>query len=266
MKFIKTKKVFEMVPVLFIGHGSPYLAVQQNQYSSFLQELGQRIKPKAIVIFSAHWESETLSLTYTDNELETVYDYYGFPDEMYQITYPAKGSTEIAKKLEKRFGKFGIKTRREEKRGLDHGSWVALKHMYPKANVPVIQLSVHPFLSPKDQHTIGKALRGIGAEDILVIGSGTTVHNFKWFFPDATEPISEAVEFDNWLIEKVQKRDLDSLNNYLQLAPHARGAVPRPEHFVPLFIAMGSGDESKTPVVINRTYEFGAMSNMCMEF
>jgi 4,5-DOPA dioxygenase extradiol len=263
---LKTKKVFEMVPSLFIGHGSPYLAVQQNEYSSFLQELGQRIKPKAIVIFSAHWESEILSLTYTDNVLETVYDYYGFPDEMYQLTYPAKGSVEVAKNLENRFNHFGIKTRREEKRGLDHGSWVALSHMYPEADVPVIQLSVHPFLSPKDQYHIGKALQGIGVEDILVIGSGTTVHNFQWFFPNATEPINEAVEFDNWLIEKVKKRDLNSLNDYLLLAPHARLAVPRPEHFVPLFIAMGSGDEGKTPVVINQTYEFGAMSNLCIEF
>ncbi len=255
-----------MVPVLFIGHGSPYLAVQQNEYSTFLKELGKRVQPKAIVIFSAHWESEIVSLTYTDDVLETVYDYYGFPDEMYQITYPAKGSTKVAEMLEKRFETFGIKTRREQKRGLDHGSWVALRHMYPKADIPVIQLSVHPFLLPKDQFQIGKALQGLGDEDILVIGSGTTVHNFNWFFPDATEPKTEAVEFDNWLIEKIQKRDLDSLNNYVHLAPHARLAVPRPEHFVPIFIAMGSANENKTPVVINQTYDFGAMSNLCIEF
>ena len=255
-----------MVPSLFIGHGSPYLAVQQNNYSNFLQTLGQRIKPKAIVIFSAHWESEILSLTYTDDVLDTVYDYYGFPDEMYQIKYPAKGSTTIAQHLEDRFHSSGIKTKREEKRGLDHGSWVALRHMYPEADVPIIQLSVNPFLSPKEQYQIGKALQGIGAEDILVIGSGTTVHNFNWFFPNATEPKHEAVEFDNWLIDNVKKRDLESLNEYLQLAPHAQLAVPRAEHFVPLFLAMGSGDEKGIPRVINQTYEFGAMSNLCIEF
>ncbi|MEH7249307.1 class III extradiol ring-cleavage dioxygenase [Neobacillus niacini] len=255
-----------MVPSLFIGHGSPYLSVQQNEYSTFLSLLGKRYNPKAIVIFSAHWESEILTLTYTADVLETVYDYYGFPEEMYKIKYPANGSTEIAKNLEIRFKKFGIKTKREERRGLDHGSWVALRHMFPKADIPVIQLSVHPFLSPKEQYTIGKALQGLGDEDILVIGSGTTVHNFKWFFPDATEPIKEAVEFDNWIIEHVQKRDIDSLDRYLQLAPHAQLAVPRPEHFVPIFIALGSGDENKEPVVLNQTYDFGAMSNLCMEF
>ena len=175
-----------MVPSLFIGHGSPYLAVQQNEYSTFLSQLGKRYNPKAIVIFSAHWESEILSLSFTDDVLETVYDYYGFPEEMYQIKYPAKGSTRIAKILEERFKNLGIKTKREEKRGLDHGSWVALRHMFPKADIPVIQLSVHPFLPPKEQYYIGQAIQGLGDEDILVIGSGTTVHNFNWFFPEAT--------------------------------------------------------------------------------
>lgn len=255
-----------MVPSLFIGHGSPYLAVQQNDYSRFLGELGTRYQPKAIAIFSAHWESEVLTLTYTDDVLDTVYDYYGFPEEMYQIKYPAKGSTDVAQKLEQRFAQSGIPTQRETVRGLDHGSWVALRHMYPAADIPIVQLSVHPFLSPAEQHRIGEALRGLGEEGIMVIGSGTTVHNFSWFFPDTKEPIPEAVAFDNWLIEKMKQNDVEALNDYLRLAPHARQAVPRPEHFVPLFIAMGAGEEGKTPVVINQTYEFGAMSNLCMEF
>jgi 4,5-DOPA dioxygenase extradiol len=255
-----------MVPALFIGHGSPYLAIQQNEYSNFLSELGGRLNPKAIVIFSAHWESEVLSLTYTDGVLETVYDYYGFPEEMYQVTYLAKGSTKVAHMIEQRFERSGIKTRREEKRGLDHGSWVALRHMFPHANIPVVQLSVNPFLTPKQQMTIGKALVGIGEEDILVIGSGSTVHNLRWLFPDATEPATEAIEFDNWLIEKVQGKDLDALDHYQEVAPNVHLAVPRPEHFVPLFIAMGSGAETKNPLVINQSYEFGTLSNLCIEF
>lgn len=255
-----------MIPSLFIGHGSPYLAVQQNEYSQFLSNLGKRYKPTAIVIFSAHWESEILSITYTDDVLDTVYDYYGFPEEMYQIKYPAKGSTEVARVLEKRFMSAGIKTRREERRGLDHGTWVALRHMYPQADIPIIQLSVNPFLSPKEQYNIGKALQGLGEEDILVMGSGTTVHNFNWMFPHAKEPVKEAVEFDNWVINMVQKWELTSLDQYRQLAPYAHLAVPRPEHFVPLFIAMGSGDKNRTPKVLNQTYEFGSMSNLCMEF
>ncbi|MBO2535798.1 MULTISPECIES: DODA-type extradiol aromatic ring-opening family dioxygenase [Rummeliibacillus] len=256
-----------MVPSLFIGHGSPYLAVTQNEYSDFLKELGKRIKPKAIVIFSAHWESQTLSLTYTDDILDTVYDYYGFPEEMYKIKYPAKGSKMVANILEDRFEKAGIQTKREEVRGLDHGVWVALSHMYPDADIPVVELSVNPFLSPKEQFNIGAALKGIEEENILVIGSGTTVHNFQWMYPEATSPVKEAVEFDNWIFDQVQKGDIDTLDQYRTLAPNATLAVPRPEHFVPLFIAMGSASDKTTkPIKINQTYDFGTMSNMCIEF
>lgn len=255
-----------MVPSLFISHGSPYLAVQTNEYTRFLNDLGRSINPGAIAIFSAHWESETLSITYTDDVLDTVYDYYGFPKEMYEVKYPARGSKKAAELLEEGFKGSGIKTEREYKRGLDHGSWVALKHMYPNADVPVVQLSVNPFLSVKEQYDIGKALESIESQKILVIGSGTTVHNLREIFPDETTPRNEAVEFDDWLIEKIGQWDLDELNRYAEIAPHARFAVPRPEHFVPLFIAMGSGNKIRTPRVINRSYEMGTFSNLCFEF
>ncbi len=255
-----------MVPSLFIGHGSPYLAVQRNEYSQFLQELGRRWRPKAIAIFSAHWESETIAMTYTDGTLETVYDYYGFPDEMYRIVYPAQGSAETAQLLERRLAAAGLAARREERRGLDHGSWVALKHMYPEADIPIVQLSVHPFLSPREQFKIGQALQGLGEDDVMVIGSGTTVHNLRWFFPEAKEPKPEALQFDDWIIDHVTKRDIDTLDRYLELAPHARLAVPRAEHIVPLFIAMGSGGAERTPTVLHRSYEFGTMSNLCFQF
>jgi 4,5-DOPA dioxygenase extradiol len=255
-----------VVPSIFISHASPYLAVQTNEYTKFLNDLGKNITPKAIVIFSAHWESEVLSITYTDDVLDTVYDYYGFPEEMYKIKYPAKGSIKLSEMLESKFADNGIKTNRETKRGLDHGSWVALKHMYPDANIPVVQVSVNPYLSVKEQYNIGRALQGIGKEDILVIGSGTTVHNLRQIFPNETKPRPEATEFDDWLIDKVQNWDMEALERYVELAPHARFAVPRAEHFVPLFNAMGSGDELKTAKVINRSYEMGTFSNLCFQF
>lgn len=255
-----------MVPSLFISHGSPFLAVQNNEYSRFLNELGRKYSPKAVVIFSAHWESDILAMTYTDDVLEIVYDYHGFPEEMYQIKYPAKGSTSVASLLEERFRGQGIPTKREEKRGLDHGSWVALKHMYPNADIPVVQLSVNPFLSAKEQYEIGHAIQGLGVEDILVIGSGTTIHNFQWFNQAAKEPDPRAVSFDDWLIEKFQKKDLQSLFQYDKLAPFAILAVPRAEHFVPLLIAFGSGESDHAAKVIYRGYEFGTFSNLCLEF
>ena len=186
---------------------------------------------------------------------------------MYKIKYPAKGSKIVANILEDRFEKAGIQTKREEVRGLDHGVWVALKHMYPDADIPVVELSVNPFLSPKEQFAIGAALKGLGEEDILVIGSGTTVHNFQWMYPDATSPVPEAVEFDNWLFDQVEKGDIDTLDHYRTLAPNATLAVPRHKQFVPLFIAMGSASDKTTkPKKNNQSYVFGTMSNMCIEF
>ncbi|WP_075981673.1 DODA-type extradiol aromatic ring-opening family dioxygenase [Bacillus massilinigeriensis] len=255
-----------MVPSLFLAHGSPMLAMEDNQYTRFLNSLGEQIHPKAIVIFSAHWESEVLTISYTDDEYETIYDFYGFPDELYAIKYPAKGSKEVANIIEKRLEATNIKVQRDHSRGLDHGSWTLLSKMYPKADIPVIQVSVHPFLSPEDQYKIGSALKGLGKEDILVIGSGVTVHNLRMVNWGSKTPEPWAIQFDDWLIEKVENNDLQSLFHYEQLAPNAKYAVPRPEHFVPFYIALGSGEDTKKAKIIYRSYEFGTLSYLCYQF
>lgn len=255
-----------MVPSLFLAHGSPMLAIEDTEYTRFLAKLGQQIKPKAIVIFTAHWESDILTVTYTDDTYETIYDFYRFPDELYAVKYPAKGSKEIASMLEERFNKQGIKVKRDSARGLDHGSWTLLHRMYPEADIPVVQISVNPFLPPEDQFEIGKALQGLGQEDILVIGSGVTVHNLRIMKWGQTEPETWAVEFDDWLIDKLEKNDTASLFNYEHSAPHSRQAVPRPEHFVPLFIAMGSGEPTSQAKVIHRSYAYGTISYLSFQF
>lgn len=254
-----------MVPSLFLAHGSPMLAIETNEYTHFLANLGQRIKPKAIVVFTAHWETEVLTISSRDDVYETIYDFYGFPDELYTVKYPAKGSTQIASILEERFENRGINVKKDSVRGLDHGSWTLLSRMYPKADIPVIQISVNPYLSANEQFKMGQSLQGLGKEDILVIGSGVTVHNLRIIKWGQTTPEPWAVEFDDWLIDKIQNRDLDSIFQYEKLAPHARMAVPRPEHFVPLLIAMGSGDSQTKAKVIHRSYEAGTLSYLCFE-
>ncbi len=168
-----------LVPALFINHGAPTLALAESDYTQFLEDLGKRIVPKAIVMFSAHWENRTTTISFADGVLETIYDFGGFPDKLYQLTYPAPGSPELASKVEQMFQKQGIITAKDNKRGLDHGSWIFLRYMYPEANIPIVSVSVNPHLSVGEQLTIGKALRGLGQEDVLIIGSGTTVHNFN---------------------------------------------------------------------------------------
>lgn len=255
-----------MVPSLFLAHGSPMLAIEDTAYSHFLNQWSRQLKPKAIVIFTAHWESEILTISSLDDAYETIYDFGGFPDELYRIQYPAKGSTAIASMVEERFRQQGIPVRKDTKRGLDHGSWTLLYRMYPQADIPVVQISIHPYLSPEKQFQIGESLRGLGEEDILVIGSGVTVHNLRMIRWGQSTPEPWAVAFDDWLIDKLEKRDLESLFQYEKLAPNAGYAVPRPEHFVPFFIALGSGNPKHEPKIIHRSYDLGTLSYLSVQF
>jgi 4,5-DOPA dioxygenase extradiol len=259
-----------MTPAIFLAHGSPMIAIEQTPYTEqFLPSLAASMQPKAIVVFTAHWEAETLTISSTDEVYETIYDFGGFPPELYQIQYKARGSKSVAALLENKLTQAGIQVRTDSTRGLDHGTWTLLHRMYPKADIPLVQVSVNPYLPPSEQFRIGEALRGLDAEDILIIGSGVTVHNLRmlnWHAAGSNVPEKWAADFDDWLIENIRERDLETLFRYAELAPAARQAVPRAEHFVPLFIAMGSGDPQRQPEVINRSYDMGTLSYLCFRF
>jgi len=257
-----------MVPSLFICHGAPSLALEDNEYTRYLQQLGQQItpKPEAIVIFTAHWESEFPTITYTNDVYETIYDFGGFSPELYQIKYPAKGSTSVAEKVEEKFKAHGIPSNRDSKRGLDHGSWVVLRMLYPDADIPVVQISVNPFLPAKEQYKIGAALRDLPEENIMVIGSGGTSHNLRMVKWGQETPEEWPVDFDDWIIKQLQDKNLENLLQYETLAPYARYAVPRAEHFVPFFIALGSADENRIPKLLHRSYQYGTLSLIAFQF
>ncbi|MFL0269580.1 DODA-type extradiol aromatic ring-opening family dioxygenase [Candidatus Clostridium radicumherbarum] len=255
-----------MIMSLFVCHGGPTLAIEENDYTNFLKDLAKGMKPKTIVIFTAHFESEITTISSIENTYEMIYDFYGFPEELYSIKYNAKGSPEIADKIKDMLEENGIKSKLDRTRGLDHGSWDILKIMYPEANIPVVQVSVNPFLPMEKQYAIGKALRELGKEDILVIGSGSTVHNLRTVDWYAKETKSWAIEFDNWLVDNVEQNNLKNLFNYQKLAPNAKMAIPREEHIAPMFIAMGSGEEGKLPKLLHRSYAYGTLSYICFEF
>lgn len=255
-----------MMPSLFLAHGSPMLAIEQTDYTRFLEALGTRYRPKAIVIFTAHWEQATTTVSSSDEVYDTIYDFYGFPDELYQVKYPARGSSIVASLVKDRLQAQGIAVQSDQTRGLDHGSWTLLSRIYPNADIPVVQVSVNPYLPASEQYRIGEALRGLGEQDILTIGSGVTVHNLRMVNWGQTTPEPWAVQFDDWLLEKMEKHDLESLFRYDALAPNAKYAVPRPEHYVPLYIAMGSGNPDKEANPIYRGYDFGTLSYLCLEF
>ncbi|MCF6093775.1 dioxygenase [Microaerobacter geothermalis] len=256
-----------MVPTLFVCHGAPSLVIEDNEYTRFLKNLAKKLnKPEAIVIFTAHWESEVMKISSLKGPYETIYDFYGFPEELYSIKYPAKGSVQLSEQLQEMFQTKGIKTVKDTQRGLDHGSWVILQLMYPEADVPVVQISVNPTLSPKEQYKIGEAIADLRDQNVLIIGSGATVHNLGTLKWDMKASEEWAVQFDDWLIDKVENWDVKSIFSYRDLAPHARLAVPREEHFVPLLITMGSGDKSRKARLLYRGYDFGTLSYICMKF
>lgn len=255
----------KMISSIFLCHGAPTLVVEKNEYTNFLKVLGEKLNPKAIVIFSAHWENEITTISSIDDTYDMIYDFSGFPKEFYSIKYPAKGSVDIASKLQTALRNNGIESKLDNNRGLDHGAWDVLYLMYPKADIPVVQVSVNHELQMEKQYELGKAIKELGKEDILVVGSGSTVHNLTTVNWNAENTEQWAIEFDNWLIEKVENNDKKALFNYRQVAPYAKRAVPREEHIVPMFIAMGSGNRDK-PKLLHQSYVYGTLSYICFEF
>lgn len=250
---------------LFLCHGAPDIVLEKNEYISLLKEMGSKSKPKAIIVFSAHWESKTTTIASVNGRYEMIYDFYGFQDDLYHMEYPVEGSPELAQRIQRIFSKNNIESLFDTTRGIDHGAWTILSMMYPKADIPVVQISINPFRPMEEQYRIGKALKHLEGEDILVIGSGSTVHNLGSLEPFAKQPRDWAVAFDDWLIEKVQHRQMNELYAYQKLAPNVKQAVPREEHIVPMFIAMGCG-QLEQPRLLHRSYQYGTLTYLGFEF
>ncbi|MHB1955253.1 MAG: DODA-type extradiol aromatic ring-opening family dioxygenase [Sulfobacillus sp.] len=258
-----------MVPSLFIGHGSPMIAIEQSEYGDFLDRLGDKIeKPKAIVIFSPHWESRIQMVSDVDG-YSTIYDFGGFPDELYRVKYPAKGNHEVSQKIQRLLAANGISYQVEKQRGLDHGSWNILYRIYPKADIPVIAMSVNQNLTPLQQFHIGKALSSLRMEGVLIIGSGVTVHNFGLFsVRDNPDVQSAARTFEHWIEEQLKAWDTKALFDYEDKAPYASLAVPPNgrEHFVPLFHAMGAASDHPEVNMLHRSWMMNIAPNTVYQF
>lgn len=251
-------------PSLFIAHGSPTLAIEHNAYTGYLKELGQQfmsnVPPRAVLIFSAHWDSP-IQLVSDDTVHETLHDYYGFPEEMYHIRYPAKGDPELSDWIGTIFKTSNLQYQMSSGRGLDHGAWVVLRAMFPEGNIPVVTLSVDSKRSPEEQYAIGKMLSELRSRNVLIIGSGGLVHNLR-LMEDRTEPKSWATEFDDWIGEQLAGWNLRTLFDFEKKAPHVKEAVPSyaTEHFAPLLYAMGACDNDRRAARLFQDYQYGSLS------
>ncbi|WP_141501575.1 DODA-type extradiol aromatic ring-opening family dioxygenase [Paenibacillus luteus] len=255
-----------MMPSYFFAHGAPSIVLEDNEYTQLLKNFKEHSpKPKAIVLFSAHWEEEVQTVSAAE-EYETIYDFGGFQDELYEMTYPAKSDLSIAEQIQSLFTIHGVQSVQNERRGLDHGAWAVLKLLYPDADIPVIALSVNRYLSNEQQYQIGKALAELREQDVLIIGSGGTVHNLRRLNWQSEGIEAWAEQFDNWLQNKLESWDTEALFQYREQAPHAMDAVPTSEHFIPLLLAMGTGDANRKAKLLHRSYQFGNLSLSCWQF
>jgi aromatic ring-opening dioxygenase catalytic subunit (LigB family) len=238
--------------IVYFSHGGgplPVLGDASHQAMiDFMVKLpSQLTKPDAILVVSAHWEESVATLTGAQNPV-MFYDYYGFPDKAYEITYPTPGNPELASRIAKILDKNHIAARIDPQRGFDHGLFIPLKLMYPQADIPTLQLSLIRGLNPAAHIALGKALRELISENILVIGSGFSFHNmgaFSWQGMDTPDPANDA--FQNWLIEvcsgEIAQSEREQRLIEWERAPSARYCHPREEHLLPLHVCFGMADK-----------------------
>lgn len=242
-----------MLPSVFVSHGSPMHALEPGAVGAAWRSLADSLpRPRTILVASAHWDTETPRLTASPRP-DTFHDFYGFPEPLYRLRYPAPGSAALAQHAGSLLGEAGIASAGELRRGLDHGVWSILLHMYPEADIPVVQLSLQTHLGPAHHYRLGRALTPLMAEDVLLIGSGQMTHNLReWSRSFDGEPLAYVKEFQAWVHARIGAGDHDALIDYRASAPHAVRAHPTDEHFLPLFFALGAGGRGAAP---NRTYD-----------
>lgn len=224
-------------PSLFLSHGAPDLALSPHAAAGFLRGLaGQLPRPKGIVVISAHWQTSRPALT-APGSLGTVHDFMGFPDALYQLSYPAEATEALVSAVEDCLPK------RPERvsRGLDHGAWIPLLLAWPDADIPVVQLALERRSDPAKHFETGQALASLRDKGILVLGSGGVVHNLGALAPEGTPTPEWALAFDSWLAQVLAEGDMESLLDFRRRAPHAAIAHPTDEHFRPIFVAAGAG-------------------------
>jgi 4,5-DOPA dioxygenase extradiol len=228
------------MPALYLSHGAPPLADHPTWPAELAAWSRDLPRPKAILMISAHWEEAPLALGATTT-VPLVYDFWGFPERYYQVTYAAPGAPELAAKVRKLLRSAGTPVLDVPGRGLDHGAYVPLVEMYPAADVPVLQISM-PSLDPCQLMAIGRKLAPLRDEGVLVIGSGFFTHNLRAITADDKVPTVMA-EFDDWGRRALAAGDLDALLDFEHKAPASRLAHPRTEHFAPLFVTLGAAED-----------------------
>ncbi len=260
----------QRMPVLFVSHGSPMLALEPGAAGLALQQYGQQLRTgplQGVLVLSAHWMASRPAVM-THPQPATWHDFGGFPPALYRLQYPAPGSLALAQQVLALLGQAGLPVVADAERPLDHGAWVPLLHLLPQADVPVVQVALPARDGPAEVYALGQALQPLREQGVLIVGSGSMTHNLHDVF--AQEPVLHApalpyVEpFSRWIEDRIGAQDVPSLLRYRELAPQAVCAHPSEEHFMPLFFALGAGGLG-TPACprvdyLTREVQYGALA------
>lgn len=252
----------EKMPVLFLGHGSPMNAIEENDFVKGFRSVGKKItKPVAIICISAHWETKGTKVTAMENP-RTIHDFGGFPEELFNVEYPAPGSPKWAKETKKLIEKTEVEL--DDKWGLDHGAWSVIKHMYPKADVPVIQMSIDYTKPAKYHFELAQELASLREKGVLIIGSGNIVHNLRLVAWDKLKgdpfAFDWAKEANDAMKSMVLEGDKSSLINFDKQGKSWDLAIPTPEHYLPLIYTLGLQDKKDETLVFNDDPVGGSLS------
>lgn len=254
------------MPVLFLGHGNPMNAITNNPWSQTWVGLGkQRPQPRAILAISAHWYTAGTAVTAMQAP-RTIHDFYGFPQALFNVQYPAPGDPELAASIQALLNPLPIHA--DHDWGLDHGTWSILRHMFPDANIPVVQLSIDRTQPPAFHYELGQQLQTLRDEGVLIIGSGNIIHNLQAYqWKDATaQPYDWAQRFQNNITTLIERREHDHLINYPALGQDAMLSVPTPEHYLPLLYILGASTTEDIISFHNADITGGSISMLSVMF
>lgn len=257
------------LPSVFISHGSPMTALEPREAGAFMQRLGPAIdaafgRPRAVLAFSAHSLAREPVLL-AGARHEAVYDFGGFPDELYTLRYDAPGAPDLAPRVRQLLQDAGLPVHVVDQGGLDHGIWTPLRYLYPGADIPVLPLAFPPDWSPAKLLALGQAVAPLAAEGVLVMGSGSLTHNLRMVFggarPDIGAPeIPQSAAFRAWVHERAAAADLPAMLDYRRAAPHAALMHPTDEHWLPWYPALGAGGAALPGVRLHDSLTFGCLA------
>lgn len=255
----------EKMPTLFIGHGSPMNAIEDNEFTKGWRNIASQIqRPKAIVCISAHWFIPSTMITAMEHP-RTIHDFWGFPTELYEQQYAASGDSNLAESIVKALPNLGVEL--DHSWGLDHGTWVVLKQMYPGADIPVVQISIDYTQPPEFHYELGSKLAYLREQGVLIIGSGNMVHNLGMMNPHMHQTAYEwAIEFEEYIMQSLRNKNDKALADFKSLGQVASMAHPYIDHYLPLLYAKGAAGSVSAYEIFNKEVFYGSVSMTCIKF